>query len=92
MAHLVHVLEEQIDTTFRQFVNDRRVRFAAALLAEAPDSTINIGQIASQSGFNQLEEFDAAFQSLFDMSAEAYSRQAVQQAAGPHPDEPAKTG
>ena len=91
VAHLCHVLEEEKETTFGQFVNERRVNFAATLLAEVSGSDINTGQIASQSGFENVEDFDEAFQTSFGMSATAYSRHAAQQTDCPEPEEPANT-
>jgi len=83
VAHLGHVLEQRQETIFRRYVNEWRVNYAATLLTDASGSSINIGQIAIKSGFADMDEFDKAFQSLFGMSAEAYSHQAA---------EPANTG
>jgi AraC-like DNA-binding protein len=73
--HLFHVLEEEKGTTFLQFFNECRVRFATTLLAAATDGAIDIRQIAEQSGFQSIEEFNDAFVTTFGTSAEEYSRQ-----------------
>jgi len=89
VSHLFHVLEEEKETTFRKFVNDWRIHFAATLLTETPERSINIGQIASQSGFANLDEFEMAFQSVFGMSAAEYASQNDHSAARPNAEEPA---
>lgn len=79
VSHLHKVLEEGENTSFGQFLNDYRVRYAASILAEGSGDTINIGLIASNSGFRQIDEFEESFQTTFGMSAEQYSVQALQQ-------------
>ena len=91
VAHLVHVLEKEKETTFRRFVDDWRVRFAAGILAEAPDNSINLEQIASQSGFKTIEDFNQAFQLTFEMSVEEYSRPSAQQWDGQRTDDSIET-
>jgi AraC-like DNA-binding protein len=79
VAHLLHVLEQEQGTSFAAFVNKRRVEFAATLLADAPDGAIDIKQIAEKSGFENVEDFDTAFQSTFGMSAADFTQQCEQQ-------------
>lgn len=78
ISHLHKVLEDENYASFRQFVNDYRVKHAASMLADPSDSMINIEQIASQSGFDKIDDLDEAFQLTFGIGAEEYSVQALQ--------------
>jgi len=73
-AHLSHVLEHEKGSTFIDFVNESRVRYAATLLTARFDGTVDVLQIARQSGFGEIEEFDEVFKATFGMKAEEYSR------------------
>jgi AraC-like DNA-binding protein len=92
VAHLFHVLEDEKQTTFVEFVNDSRVSHATTLLDSTPAGMIDMPRIARQSGFEDVEAFAQAFQSNFDMTAEEYSQQIDTRSDCQQPAESYKTG
>lgn len=72
VMHLFHVLEELKNTTFLQYVGECRARHAATLIVDAADGDIRFDQVAEQSGFASIKEFNEAFHSTFGISAHAY--------------------
>ena len=74
VMHLFHVLEEEKQTTFSEFVNEIRARYASSLLVESTDGELDHSHIASQSGFDSATDFRQAFQDTFGDSPEDYSR------------------
>lgn len=72
VMHLFHVLEDQQDTTFLQYVNESRARYASTLLTESASGECRFDQIAEQCGFESIEEFRKTFQNTFGMSADEY--------------------
>ena len=72
VMHLFHVLEELINTTFIQYVAESRARYAATLMTDTADGDIRFDQIAEQSGFASIKEFNDAFNSTFGISAHEY--------------------
>ena len=72
VMHLFHVLEDQKDTTFLEFVNECRARYASTLLVETSNAEIRFDRIAEQSGFESVTEFNKEFQITFDISADEY--------------------
>jgi AraC-like DNA-binding protein len=70
VMHLFHVLEEEQGTSFVQFVNECRCRYATDLLTGAPGNEIDSRVIAKQSGFESVDEFNRAFFATFDMTAD----------------------
>ena len=74
VMQLFHVLEEERQTTFKQFVNEQRTRYATNLLGARPDVAPDIKQVARHSGFESVTAFHRAFQSTFGISADEYAR------------------
>ena len=72
VMHLFHVLEELKNTTFLQYVAESRARYAATLMTDTADGDIRFDQIAEQSGFDSIKEFNEAFHSTFGISAHDY--------------------
>jgi len=75
VMHLFHVLEEVKQTSFLQFTNESRVRYATTIIENTPRNEFNPDSIAKRSGFETTEAFAAAFTSTFSMSAEEYNAQ-----------------
>ena len=72
VMHLFYVLEEEKETTFIQFVNECRARYAATLLAGLSAGDVRFDRIAERSGFKTITEFRDAFDTTFGMSADEY--------------------
>ena len=72
VMHLFHVLEELKNTTFLQYITECRARYAATLMTDTADGDIRLDQIAEQSGFESIKEFNDAFDSTFGISAHEY--------------------
>ena len=72
VMHLFHVLEEEKETTFLDFVNECRARHASTLLLDKSNGDIRFDRIAEQSGFKTITDFRNAFQSTFDISPDDY--------------------
>jgi AraC-like DNA-binding protein len=75
VMHLFHVLEEEKETTFRNFVNECRARHATTLMADTPSDDVRLDHVAKQSGFESVEEFRDAFQATFGITADEYLQQ-----------------
>ena len=71
VKHLFHVLEEEKGTTFLQYVDECRVRYASTLLVDS-GREIRFDQISKECGFDSIAQFRNAFQSTFGMSADEY--------------------
>jgi AraC-like DNA-binding protein len=72
VMHLFHVLEDQKGTTFLDYVNECRCRYASSLLVDPTMRDIRFDEIAEQSGFDSIRNFREAFQSTFGISAVEY--------------------
>jgi len=72
VMHLFHVLEEQKETTFLEFVSECRARYASTLLVEEPNGEFVFDQIAKQCGFESDTELSGAFQTTFGVGAREY--------------------
>ena len=77
VMHLFHVLEEQKNTTFLQFVNECRARYASTLLTDMFNGEVRFDRIAEQSGFESVEEFRTTFQTTFGTSPDEYLQKFV---------------
>ena len=75
VMHLFHVLEEEMETTFIQFINESRARYATTLLVDFANVDVDFRRIAKESGFESVEEFRDAFKSTFNISADEYLQQ-----------------
>lgn len=74
VMQLFHVLEEQEETTYLEFVHECRARYASTLLVDTPNGDIIFDQIAKQSGFESDTQFRKAFQNTFGVDADEYVR------------------
>lgn len=74
VMHLFHVLEEQKEATFLEFVSECRARYASTLLVEGSNGEIIFDQIAKQSGFESDTELDRALQTTFGIGADEYAQ------------------
>jgi len=74
VMHLFHVLEEEKETTFDEFVNECRVRYATSLLVDNSNGELELRAVARQSGFELIAEFREAFHATFGVSPEEYSK------------------
>jgi AraC-like DNA-binding protein len=72
VMHLFHVLEEEKETTFLDFVNECRARYASTLLLDKSNIDIRFDRIAEQSSFETIAKFREEFQSTFDISPDDY--------------------
>jgi AraC-like DNA-binding protein len=72
VTHLFYVLEDQKGTTFLNYVNECRCRYASTLLVDSTTSDIRFDQIAEQVGFESIQDFRNAFQSTFGVTADEY--------------------
>ena len=78
VMHLFHVLEEELESSFLQFAFECRARYAATLMAKMSSSHIEFDQIAKQSGFETVAEFQNAFQLTFGQSAAEYLQKSTE--------------
>jgi AraC-like DNA-binding protein len=67
VMHLFHVLEEEKGTTFIQYVSECRARYATTLLVNASNGTVDLREVAQQSGFESVEKLNDAFQSTLNI-------------------------
>ncbi len=74
VMHLFHVLEEEKGTTFINFANECRARYASTLLVDHPHRDISLAKVASDSGFESIADLDAAFGVTFGISIDEYVR------------------
>ena len=72
VMHLFHVLEEEKETSFLQFVYECRARYASTLMMDRSKGDIGFDRIAEQSGFETVAEFHNAFRLTFGLSADEY--------------------
>ena len=72
VMHLFHVLEDQKGTTFLDYVNECRCRYASTLLVDLAINDIRFDRIAEQAGFESIQDFRDAFQSTFGLTADEY--------------------
>jgi AraC-like DNA-binding protein len=75
VMHLFHILEEEKQTSFLQFVDECRARYATTLLTDVPNDAIRIEQVVEQSGFESVEALNRAFQATFGLSGLEYAQQ-----------------
>lgn len=69
---LSFVLNQHLDKSFFDFVNERRTREASRLLIEEPERTIL--DIATSVGFNSKSTFNLAFKKITGLTPSAYRR------------------
>ena len=72
VMHLFHVLEEVMDTTFVNFVNECRCRHASSLLLDIQEPGTRLDRIAEESGFATVQDFREAFRATFGLSPAEY--------------------
>ena len=72
IMHLFHVLEEDKKTSFAEFVNECRARYATTLLLDGTGSNIRFDNVAEKAGFGSTSEFRDAFDATFGDGPEAY--------------------
>jgi len=72
VAHLVHVLEAELGTSFPDYVRARRVNVAATLVADGAGDTFSLEHIAAQSGFDEVEALEDAFRAVYGVSVAEY--------------------
>jgi AraC-like DNA-binding protein len=71
--HISRIFSDQLHTSFRDYVNGRRVALAQMLLL----STTNpVTEIAFDSGFNSLRSFYRAFKKEYGITPNEYRRNA----------------
>lgn len=68
-AHFMRVFRRETGVTFGEYLADYRLRYAAYLLREQPDS---IGDIASMCGFDNFSYFIRRFRRKYGMSPREY--------------------
>ena len=66
-----HLFKELMNTTFVNYVNELRLTRAAMLLTTTDNPII---EIAGQSGFNNISNFNRAFKMYYDMTPSKYRR------------------
>lgn len=71
-AHLSRLFKKNTGFTFTQYVNYQRIIFSHSLLAK---SDMNIGEIASACGFENLTHFGRVFKQLTGYSPRDYRKQ-----------------
>lgn len=72
--HLFHVLEEEFGTSFTNYVNECRVRYATNVIVEGIDPTDDFGPLSKECGFDSVDEFEQAFERTFNMSPADYAK------------------
>jgi AraC-like DNA-binding protein len=77
-SRLTHLFTESAQVSIRAFIQERRLRHAAELLASTDE---RIAQIAYSVGFRDPSNFNHAFKRTFGVSPKTY-RQSANQAAG----------
>jgi len=70
--YLFHVLEKDKKTSFVEFVNECRARYATTLLMDGTGSNLHFDQVAKKAGFDSTGEFRDAFDATFGDGPEAY--------------------
>lgn len=69
--YVSHLFKELLNTTFVGYVNELRLNHAASLLLT---TDLTIIEVAAQSGFNNLSNFNRAFKLNFGKTPSAYRR------------------
>ncbi|MFN0034836.1 MAG: helix-turn-helix domain-containing protein [Saprospiraceae bacterium] len=72
--HVSQVINEQLGTTFFEYVNQLRVEEARGLLAETTRSDFHVIEIAYAVGFNNKVSFNSAFKKATGMTPTEYRR------------------
>ncbi|NVJ50952.1 MAG: AraC family transcriptional regulator [Gammaproteobacteria bacterium] len=75
--HLSQVINDQLNMTFYELVNEKRISAAKALLAEEPQAR-TILDIGYEVGFNNKTSFNNAFKKFTGMTPSEYRRQSSQ--------------
>ncbi len=75
VMHLFHVLEEEKETTFLNFVDECRARYATTLLTDTSNDAICLTRISEQAGFESVAALDRAFLATFGVSTDEYTQQ-----------------
>ena len=88
-SRLAHLFRDEIGTSVRSYIVERRLTSAAFLIAQTDE---RISQIAYGVGFNDISNFNHAFKKKFGMSPgkyrEAHERQKEDSGAGDAEKEP----
>lgn len=69
--YVSHLFKELLNTTFVGYVNELRLNHAASLLLT---TDLTVIEVAAQSGFNNLSNFNRAFKLKFGKTPSAYRR------------------
>lgn len=72
--HVSQVINEQLGTSFFEYVNQMRVEEAKGLLAETTRSDFHVIEIAYSVGFNNKVSFNSAFKKATGMTPTEYRR------------------
>jgi AraC-like DNA-binding protein len=75
--HISQLFSTVYNSSFTKYVNRLRVMYSLALLDQ--DSTIPIGELGAQSGFNSRTSFFRAFKDVVGMSPSEYIQKSKQQ-------------
>lgn len=79
LSHFRHLFREQTGKTFTQFLSEKRIQHALALLRE---TGLPITEICLESGFNNLSHFLRVFKASVGMSPTQYRRAALAKETG----------
>lgn len=71
--HLSQVFNEQLQTTFFDYINQLRIETCKELIVQRPDA--NLLEIAFEAGFNNKTSFTNAFKKFENTTPSAYRRQ-----------------
>lgn len=71
-TYLSAYLNNDLETTFFDFVNNHRLSYASMLLKEYPQMTLE--QVAEKSGFNSLSTFRRSFMKKYGCTPHSYRR------------------
>ena len=83
--HLSQILNEQLEKSFYDYVNEQRVNYARRLLLTQPPRSIS--DIALESGYNSKNSFYNAFKRHTGMTPSDYRRTGDSAAASPGPEQ-----
>jgi AraC-like DNA-binding protein/ketosteroid isomerase-like protein len=73
--HLSQVINDGLQMSFYEFLNQYRVDAAKQMLIDAPSSNYTVGEIAKLAGFNSTSAFYLAFRRLCKKTPAEYRRQ-----------------
>ncbi|MGC4034866.1 MAG: helix-turn-helix domain-containing protein [Chitinophagaceae bacterium] len=76
--HLSQVLNEKLNKSFYDYINQYRVEEAIHLLTDPARSTYKIASIAFDAGFNSLSTFNDVFKRITGLTPSQYRKQAGQ--------------